>query len=338
MMFFDLARNALFMLPAETAHELTLRTLAFAESTGLLPGCATDQPSRPVSVFGIEFPNPVGLAAGLDKNGECIDAFSRLGFGFIEVGTVTPRPQPGNPRPRLFRIPEKQAIINRMGFNNHGVDALVANVRRSRYKGVLGINIGKNKDTPNESAIDDYRCCLRAVHDVASYVTVNVSSPNTPGLRNLQHGDALRVLLEGLGCEQELLTKASGRRVPVLLKIAPDSTASELSAMADIIREFHVDGVIATNTTSGRAGVEGLRHANEAGGLSGSPLTLLSRSVVTQLSGDLGGQVPIIGVGGIGCASDALAMRKAGAALVQVYSGFIYRGPQLVREIVEAWS
>lgn len=337
-MFFDLARNALFMLPAETAHELTLRTLAFAESTGLLPGCATDQPSRPVSVFGIEFPNPVGLAAGLDKNGECIDAFSRLGFGFIEVGTVTPRPQPGNPRPRLFRIPEKQAIINRMGFNNHGVDALVANVRRSRYKGVLGINIGKNKDTPNESAIDDYRCCLRAVHDVASYVTVNVSSPNTPGLRNLQHGDALRVLLEGLGCEQELLTKASGRRVPVLLKIAPDSTASELSAMADIIREFHVDGVIATNTTSGRAGVEGLRHANEAGGLSGSPLTLLSRSVVTQLSGDLGGQVPIIGVGGIGCASDALAMRKAGAALVQVYSGFIYRGPQLVREIVEAWS
>lgn len=338
MMFFDLARNALFMLPAETAHELTLRTLAFAESTGLLPVCAADLPSRPVSVFGIEFPNPVGLAAGLDKNGECIDAFSRLGFGFIEVGTVTPRPQPGNPCPRLFRIPERQAIINRMGFNNHGVDALVANVRRSRYKGVLGINIGKNKDTPNESAIDDYRCCLRAVHDVASYVTVNVSSPNTPGLRNLQHGDALRVLLEGLGCEQELLAKASGRRVPVLLKIAPDSTASELSAMADIIREFHVDGVIATNTTSGRAGVEGLRHANEAGGLSGSPLTLLSRSVVTQLSGDLGGQVPIIGVGGIGCASDAVAMRKAGAALVQVYSGFIYRGPQLVREIVETWS
>lgn len=336
-MFFDMARNALFMLPAETAHELTLRTLAFAGASGILPGCTADLPSKPVSAFGIQFPNPVGLAAGLDKNGECINAFAKLGFGFIEVGTVTPRPQPGNPRPRLFRIPERQAIINRMGFNNHGVDVLVGNVRRSRYKGVLGINIGKNKDTPNESALEDYRYCLRAVHEVASYVTVNVSSPNTPGLRTLQHGDALRFLLEGLSREQDLLAKASGRRVPMLLKISPDSTVPEISAMAEVIREFRVDGVIATNTTSGRTGMDGLRHADETGGLSGSPLTLLSRSVVAQLSHDLDGKVPIIGVGGIGSAGDALAMRQAGAALVQVYTGFIYRGPQLVREIAEAW-
>lgn len=336
-MLFDLARGALFMLPAEAAHDLTLKTLASAESLHLLPSCNASFAQKPVSVCGIDFPNPVGLAAGLDKNGECIDAFAALGFGFIEVGTVTPRPQPGNPQPRLFRLPSSRAIINRMGFNNHGVDNLAGNVRRARYRGVLGINIGKNKDTPNERALDDYLFCLRKVHELASYVTVNISSPNTPGLRTLQHGDALRTLLGGLKEEQETLGRASGRRVPLLVKVSPDSTPAEVSAMADVLVEFEVDGVIATNTTAGRAGVEGMRHADEQGGLSGAPLAGLSKSVVAQLSRDLRGRLPIVGVGGICSSVDALAMREAGASLVQVYTGFIYRGPELVREIVRAW-
>lgn len=336
-MLFDLARKALFMLPAETAHDLTLKTLASAEAFHLLPSCGIPLPHKPVSVCGIDFPNPVGLAAGLDKNAECIDAFAALGFGFIEVGTVTPRPQPGNPQPRLFRLPSSQAIINRMGFNNHGVDVLVGNVRRARYQGVLGINIGKNKDTPNERALDDYLVCLRKVYELASYIAVNISSPNTPGLRTLQHGDALRNLLGGLKEEQESLGQATGKRVPLLVKISPDSTPAEVSDMADVLVEFEVDGVIATNTTAGRAGVEGMPHAGEQGGLSGAPLADLSRSVVAQLSRDLRGRLPIIGVGGICSSVDALAMREAGASLVQVYTGFIYRGPQLVRDIVQAW-
>lgn len=336
-MLFDLARGVLFALPAETAHDLTLKALASAESLHALPSCNSRLPRKPVSVCGIEFPNPVGLAAGLDKNAECIDAFSSLGFGFIEVGTVTPRPQPGNPQPRLFRIPSRQAIINRMGFNNHGVDALVDNVRRSRYQGVLGINIGKNKDTPNDRALDDYLFCLRKVYELATYITVNISSPNTPGLRTLQHGDALRTLLEGLKEEQERLAQATGKRVPLLVKISPDSTSAEVSGMADALVEFEIDGVIATNTTAGRVGVEGATHAGEQGGLSGAPLAKLSRSVVAQLSRDLRGRLPIVGVGGICSSTDALAMREAGASLVQVYTGFIYRGPALVREIVLAW-
>lgn len=336
-MLFDLARSALFMLPAEVAHDLTLKALASADSLHMLPACASRLPAKPVSAFGIEFPNPVGLAAGLDKNGECIDALAALGFGFVEVGTVTPRPQPGNPQPRLFRLPARQAIINRMGFNNHGVAALVANVRRARYRGVLGINIGKNKDTPNERALDDYLLCLRQVHELATYVTVNISSPNTPGLRTLQHGDALRVLLGGLKDEQEVLARADGRRVPMLVKISPDSTPAEISVIADVLVEFEMDGVIGTNTTAGRVGVEDSPHAEEQGGLSGAPLKTLSRSVVAQLSRDLHGRLPIIGVGGIGSAADALAMREAGASLVQVYTGFIYRGPGLVGEIVRAW-
>lgn len=336
-MLFDLARSVLFALPAETAHDLTLRALASAESLHVLPSCSSRLPRKPVSVCGIEFPNPVGLAAGLDKNAECIDAFSALGFGFIEVGTVTPRPQPGNPQPRLFRIPSQKAIINRMGFNNHGVETLVDNVRRSRYQGILGINIGKNKDTPNDRALDDYLFCLRTVYELATYVTVNISSPNTPGLRTLQHGDALRTLLGGLKEEQERLAQSSGRRVPLLVKISPDSTSAEISGMADALVEFEVDGVIATNTTAGRVGVEGMPHAGEQGGLSGAPLTKLSTSVVAQLSRDLRGRLPIVGVGGICSSTDALAMREAGATLVQVYTGFIYRGPGLVREIVQAW-
>lgn len=336
-MLFELARRALFCLPADTSHELTLTSLALAERARLLSALVPAVPDKPVRVFGIDFRNPVGLAAGLDKNGECIDAFAALGFGFIEIGTVTPRAQPGNPKPRIFRVPERTAIINRMGFNNHGVDALVANVKRARYRGVLGINIGKNKDTPNENALDDYLACLRKVYDHATYVTVNISSPNTPGLRTLQHGDALRGLLAGLREEQEKLHRASGRRVPLLVKIAPDSTDDELAAIAGALVEFGIDGVIATNTTSGRAGVEGLRHADEAGGLSGAPLTTRSTAVIATLAKELQGRVPVVGVGGIVSAEDALAKRAAGASLVQVYSGFIYRGPALVREIVRAW-
>lgn len=336
-MLYELARRGLFCLPAETAHDLTLRSLAVAERLGLLSLLVPAVAPKPLRVLGIDFPNPVGLAAGLDKNGECIDAFAALGFGFIEVGTVTPRPQPGNPRPRLFRIPQRQAIINRMGFNNHGVDVLVANVRRARFTGVLGINIGKNKDTPNEQALDDYVACLRKVHELASYVTVNISSPNTPGLRTLQHGGALRELVGGLREENERLALADGRRVPMLVKIAPDSTDEELATIAAVLVEFGIDGVIATNTTLARAGVEGLPHAQEQGGLSGAPLTLRSRQVVARLQQELQGRIPIVGVGGLMSAADALAMRDAGASLVQVYSGFIYRGPPLVKGIVDAW-
>lgn len=336
-MLYELARRGLFCLPAETAHDLTLRSLAVAERLGLLSLLVPAVAPKPLRVLGIDFPNPVGLAAGLDKNGECIDAFAALGFGFIEVGTVTPRPQPGNPRPRLFRIPQRQAIINRMGFNNHGVDVLVANVRRARFTGVLGINIGKNKDTPNEQALDDYVACLRKVHELASYVTVNISSPNTPGLRTLQHGGALRELVGGLREENERLALADGRRVPMLVKIAPDSTDEELATIAAVLVEFGIDGVIATNTTLARAGVEGLPHAQEQGGLSGAPLTSRSLQVVARLQQELQGRIPIVGVGGLMSAADALAMRDAGASLVQVYSGFIYRGPPLVKGIVDAW-
>jgi dihydroorotate dehydrogenase len=270
---YELARQGLFCLPAETSHDFTLRTLSIAQRLRLLEAFAVPVPQKPVEMFGLHFANPVGLAAGLDKNGDCIDAFAALGFGFIEIGTVTPRAQPGNPRPRLFRLPARQAIINRMGFNNHGVDYLVERVKRSSYRGVLGINIGKNKDTPNENALDDYLACLRKVHGHASYVTVNISSPNTPGLRTLQHGDALRTLLDGLASEREMLARASGRRVPLLVKIAPDSSENETVAMAAALLEFGIDGVIATNTTSSREGVEGLPHAQEQGGLSGAPLT-----------------------------------------------------------------
>jgi len=334
---YDLARQGLFCLPAETSHDVTLRMLSLAQRLRLLDAFAARVPQKPVELFGLRFANPVGLAAGLDKNGDCIDAFAALGFGFIEIGTVTPRPQPGNPRPRLFRLPARQAIINRMGFNNHGVDYLVERVKRSSYRGVLGINIGKNKDTPNENALDDYVACLRKVHDHAGYVTVNISSPNTPGLRTLQHGDALRTLLDGLARERERLATASGRRIPLLVKIAPDSSEPEIAAIAAALLEFGIDGVIATNTTSSREGVEGLPHAGEQGGLSGAPLTARSSHVVSLLARELAGRMPIVGVGGILSAADALQKRDAGASLVQVYSGFIYRGPALVREVVDAW-
>lgn len=337
-MLYALVRRLLFLLPPETAHHVTLRLLAVANRLGLLRLVVPRVPAAPVRAFGLDFPNPVGLAAGLDKNGEYIDALAALGFGFIEVGTVTPRPQAGNPQPRLFRLPAAQAVINRMGFNNDGVEALVANVRRSRFRGVLGINIGKNKDTPNERALDDYVTCLQRVYPLASYVTVNISSPNTPGLRSLQHGEPLRELVDGLCEERDRLAAQHGRRVPLLVKIAPDLRAEELADTARVLRRSAVDGVIATNTTLSRDGVTGLPNADETGGLSGAPLTNRSTQVLADLVRLLEGSKPVIGVGGICTGADAAAKHRAGAQLVQVYTGFLYRGPALLADVARAWG
>jgi len=292
--------------------------------------------SDPRTVMGIQFPNPVGMAAGLDKNGDYIDALAALGFGFIEVGTVTPRPQPGNPRPRLFRLPQAQAIINRMGFNNLGVDHLVAQVQRTRYRGVLGINIGKNFDTPVERATEDYLIGLRKVYAHAGYVAVNISSPNTPNLRQLQEHDALLALLRALKEEQRRLADQHDKYVPVAVKIAPDLSSEAVADIGALIREQGMDAVIATNTTLDHSAVAQLPHGNEKGGLSGAPLTHRATEVVSQLREVLRGEVPIIAVGGIMSGGDAVAKVRAGAALVQLYSGFIYRGPGLIKEVAEA--
>jgi dihydroorotate dehydrogenase len=286
--------------------------------------------------MGLSFPNPVGLAAGLDKNGDCINGLAALGFGFIEIGTITPRPQPGNPRPRLFRLPEAKAIINRMGFNNHGVDVLVANVERANFNGVLGINIGKNADTPIEKAADDYLICLRKVYAHASYVTVNISSPNTKNLRQLQSGDELDALLTQLKSEQDNLAQQHGKYVPLTLKIAPDLDTEQIKQIASLLIKHRIDGVIATNTTLSRDGVEGLVHGNEMGGLSGTPVKDKSTAVIRALSTELGGALPIIGVGGILSGADAVEKMHAGASLVQIYSGLIYRGQSLVTEAAGA--
>ena len=332
-MLYRLARPLLFSLSAEQAHDLTLDLLR----RGAGRAWPARVPARPVTVMGLSFPNPVGLAAGLDKNGDCIDGLAELGFGFLEVGTVTPRPQPGNPKPRLFRLPEADAIINRMGFNNHGVDALVANVRASRYQGVLGINIGKNKDTPVENAVDDYLHCQQKVHALASYLVVNVSSPNTPGLRSLQHGEALDALLGTLREAQTRLDQQNGKRVPLVIKIAPDNSEDELAAMAEAFVRHGIDGVCVGNTTLERPGVERLRHGGETGGLSGAPLRPIADRALATMVRALDGRLPIIGVGGIQSGDDAREKRRLGAELVQVYSGLIYRGPGLVREVVRAW-
>ena len=334
-MSYAILRPALFALDAETAHHVTLSSLAALERVGLarVPRSPADC-SR--NVMGIAFPNPVGLAAGLDKNGEYIDALATLGFGFIEIGTVTPRAQPGNPRPRLFRLPRAQAIINRMGFNNDGVDRLVDNVRKASWRGVLGINIGKNFDTPLERALDDYVACLRKVYALASYVTINVSSPNTKGLRELQGSEPLDALLAGLHAEREALADRLGRRVPIALKIAPDLLSEELIAIAELVLKHGIDAVIATNTTTARDGVASLPHGSEAGGLSGAPLTSKAMSVVRELARSLEGASPVIAVGGIMSGADALDKIHAGASLIQLYTGLIYRGPQLVTECVEA--
>ncbi len=334
-MVYSLVRPLLFKLSAETAHELTLEWLAAAARLGLTRLCADTDASKPVQVMGLRFPNRVGLAAGLDKNGACIDGLAALGFGFLEIGTVTPRPQAGNPKPRLFRLPERQAIINRMGFNNHGVEQLIRNVKSSSFDGILGINIGKNAVTPVENALDDYLLCLNAVYAHASYITVNISSPNTPGLRTLQYGESLKALLGPLHERRLQLAAEVGRNVPIAVKIAPDMTADEFRMVADTLVESGMDAVIATNTTLSRDAVAGVRHGNEAGGLSGLPVRESSTQAIHVLSEHLKGAIPVIGVGGILEGNDALEKIQAGANLVQLYSGLIYRGPALVRECVD---
>jgi dihydroorotate dehydrogenase len=331
---YDILRPLLFKLDAETAHRATLYALGVAQRSNFAHWIATPPADLPVTVFGITFPNPVGLAAGLDKNGEYLDALNTLGFGFIEVGTVTPQPQPGNARPRMFRLPQHEAIINRMGFNNHGVEALVRNVQSSAYHGVLGINIGKNKDTPNEKAVNDYLFCLTRVYAHASYITINISSPNTQGLRDLQQEATLRRFIAILREAQERLGSQHGRRKPMLLKIAPDLSEAELDAIAEVLLRTGIDGVICTNTTVERAAVADDPRGSETGGLSGKPLFARSTAVLAGMHARLQGRVPLIGVGGILDGSEAAEKLVAGASLVQLYSGLIYRGPPLVGECV----
>jgi dihydroorotate dehydrogenase len=334
-MLYELARQFLFHIDPETAHGLALPSFKLVHRLGLagLPGRAL--PGTRVRAMGLEFPNPVGLAAGLDKDGAFIDALAAFGFGFIEVGTVTPRPQPGNPRPRMFRIPAREAIVNRMGFNSAGVARLAENVRSARYDGILGVNIGKNFDTPIERAAEDYLACLEQVYPLASYVTVNVSSPNTRGLRQLQQADELGALLAALARARDRLARSHQRRVPLAVKIAPDLDEREIAAIARALIDHEVDAAIATNTTVSRAGVEGMPHAAEAGGLSGAPLRPVATVALRRLAAALGGRIPVIGVGGIMDAADAREKLDAGASLVQVYTGLVYRGPALVRHIVD---
>ena len=334
-MLYQLARPLFFSLDAEKAHELAIASL---RTIGRLLPPGRPEPATPISVMGISFPNRIGLAAGLDKNGEAIDGLARLGFGFIEIGTVTPRAQPGNPRPRMFRLPTVCGVINRMGFNNHGVDALVANVRSARYRGILGINIGKNFDTPIEKAADDYLLCLDKVYPLASYVAVNISSPNTRDLRRLQGESELDALLGVLKARQQTLTDRHGRYVPLALKIAPDLESEQIIAIADALRRHGIDAVIATNTTISRATVGGVPHADEQGGLSGAPVFDMSTAVVARLAEALAGELPIIAAGGVLTGDNARAKLRAGASLVQLYSGLVYRGPTLVRECVRATS
>jgi dihydroorotate dehydrogenase len=326
---YGLARPLLFALDPETAHRFTLRLADFLSFPAV--------PSAPVEAMGLKFPNPVGLAAGLDKDAAHIDGMARLGFGFLEVGTVTPRPQPGNPRPRLFRLTARNALINRFGFNNVGVDEFLRNVGRARWKGILGINIGKNADTPAERAADDYAIGFEKVYSSAAYVTINISSPNTKNLRDLQQDRNLNDLLSRLSSLREKLADQHGKRVPLALKIAPDLENPQIASIADAVRRHRIDAVIATNTSTGRDGVEGELHANEAGGLSGAPITRRSTSILSKLHGILGNEVALIGAGGIMSGADAAQKRAAGASLVQLYTGLIYRGPALVPECVSAF-
>ena len=335
---YGLARPLLFALDAERAHGLGLASLEAAYRSGLNPLVGAAPKPLPTKAFGLAFPNPVGLAAGLDKNGAHVDALLALGFGFVEVGTVTPRPQPGNPKPRMFRLPRHEAVINRLGFNNDGVDALVRNVERARRKGdgILGINIGKNKDTPNEEAGRDYLHCLERVYPLADYVTINISSPNTAGLRELQEEQALRRLLGELREAQERLGAKHGKRVPLVVKVAPDLADEDIEVTARVLGELQVDGVVATNTTVSRIAVHQHPLAKEAGGLSGEPLMAKSTSVLRMLRTRLPEAIPLIGVGGILSGADAVKKMAAGADLVQCYTGLIYRGPALIGECVEA--
>lgn len=332
-MLYDLARPLLFSLDAESAHELSLRALAL--SGRVLPA-GKPLAGTAIECMGLRFPNRIGLAAGLDKNGEAIDGLARMGFGFLEIGTITPRPQPGNPRPRIFRLPQARAIINRMGFNNHGVDALLAHVRAAKYRGIVGINIGKNFDTPIERAVDDYLACLDKVYGLASYVTVNISSPNTSNLRQLQGESELDALLGALRAAQLRLADTHGRYVPLALKIAPDLDEAQVLNIAHALRRHRIDAAIATNTTIAREAVHHLPHGTESGGLSGAPVFDASTAVLRQLVSALGGELPVIAAGGVMDGAGARAKIAAGAALVQLYSGLIYRGPALVRDCVAA--
>ncbi len=333
MNIYSLASPVLFQFDAESVHDFTLKSLKTAERIGALKLYPSAPICQPRQVMGIAFPNPVGLAAGLDKNAAVIDGMAALGFGFIEVGTVTPRPQPGNPKPRLFRVEEAQGVVNRFGFNNLGVDNLIENVKAAKYQGVLGINIGKNFDTPNERAVDDYLICMRKVYPYASYITVNISSPNTKNLRALQEKEALSDLLATLKQEQLKLADTHGSYVPVALKIAPDLALDQVNEIADLLMAHKIDAVIATNTTLSREAVQGMKNADETGGLSGAPVREKSTLVIQQLSQRLQGALPIIGVGGILSGADAVEKIAAGASLVQVYSGLIYKGPKLVHDI-----
>lgn len=333
---YDALRPLLFKLDPEVAHDATLYALGVAQRSGFAHWLAKPPAALPTTAFGITFPNPVGLAAGLDKNADHLDALASLGFGFIEVGTVTPLPQPGNAKPRMFRLPGHDAIINRLGFNNSGVEALLRNVQKASYRGVLGINIGKNKDTPNERAVDDYLICLRRAYQHASYITVNISSPNTQGLRDLQEEATLRRLITTLREAQEQLGSQQGQRKPMLLKIAPDLAESELDAIAEVLLSTGIDGVICSNTTIDHSSVADDPQGAEAGGLSGRPLFARSTAVLAGMRQRVQGRFPLVGVGGILDGSDAAQKIEAGAALVQIYSGLIYRGGQLVNECVDA--
>jgi dihydroorotate dehydrogenase len=337
---YALARPFLFGLDPEQAHELTLNTIARLQNTPAQCLWALPRVSDPVTVAGLRFPNRLGLAAGLDKNGRCIDGLGAMGFGFIEVGTVTPKAQPGNPRPRMFRLPQANALINRLGFNNEGLDAFLANVQRARSfraaGGVLGLNIGKNASTPIEHAVDDYLIGLAGVYPHADYVTVNISSPNTKNLRELQADEALAALLSALQARREELARQHGRRVPIFVKIAPDLDEAQIEAIAAALRAHGIDGVIATNTTISREAVQGLPHATETGGLSGAPVLEASNRVIRLLRAALGSGFPIIGVGGVMTGADARAKLAAGADLVQIYTGLIYRGAALVSEAAKA--
>jgi len=332
---YPLLRAGLFMLDAETAHHVTMRGLNCAAAAGLLRLLPGTVEAAPVTLWGLRFPNRVGLAAGLDKTGGGLDGMGAMGFGHVEIGTLTPRPQPGNDPPRLFRIVEKEAIVNRMGFNNPGIIQGMKNVSRRKWKGIAGVNIGKNFDTPNERAVEDYLTCLRHAWPLADYVAVNLSSPNTKGLRDLQQEESCRALLRALHDEQLKLAQQHGRHVPVLIKIAPDLETAHLDGLARVFIKEKLEGVIATNTTLARTHVEGLRHAGERGGLSGAPLTQRATAVIARLCRALDGAMPVIGVGGIMSPADAVEKLRAGASLVQLYTGFVYHGPRLVRECIE---
>ncbi|MGT3149311.1 quinone-dependent dihydroorotate dehydrogenase [Escherichia coli] len=333
-MYYPFVRKALFQLDPERAHEFTFQQLRRITGTPFEALVRQKVPAKPVNCMGLTFKNPLGLAAGLDKDGECIDALGAMGFGSIEIGTVTPRPQPGNDKPRLFRLVDAEGLINRMGFNNLGVDNLIENVKKAHYDGVLGINIGKNKDTPVEQCKDDYLICMDKIYPYAGYIAINISSPNTPGLRTLQYGEALDDLLIAIKNKQNDLQKIHQKYVPIAVKIAPDLSEEELIQVADSLVRHNIDGVIATNTTLDRSLVQGMKNCDQTGGLSGRPLQLKSTEIIRRLSQELNGRLPIIGVGGIDSVIAAREKIAAGATLVQIYSGFIFKGPPLIKEIV----